>query len=268
MNFPFDHSEFPLARYGHEVVPLLRNEMSRAVTLRDPDWESDLADIRQGITFIDDPALAHQYKSGFDHQRKEAGANQYDAPFTADDFLREAEDACVRIDGTALDAMTRHAERLREIYTGFYSELSGEANPEIFGHILFTPPGGDGRATYMHVDTLPCLMHSNFKGTGLAIHTGNMLPDGAWEDMNSRNFAADEAKICTGESLMDRLAFLRDRYLDEFSDACNGDVVIMRGQYGRNLEEQTVRRTVAVHTSSPRIPQTGQAGVLFYPNMG
>ncbi|MBL4803886.1 MAG: hypothetical protein JKY71_03390 [Alphaproteobacteria bacterium] len=260
MSFPYDNSAYPFVTSPVQVVPLLRNDISRAVMLREPEWESDLQIIQNGIHFAETPPQDLRHKKLM-HNREQTG------PMTEERIRREAEMLGVHIDEQALALMTAHCNYLREQFIAYFRELTGDHEREIYGRLFFNPIGGQGIAPLMHVDDREIVLHSTFKGASLSIHTGGDLPEYLWMRMDKNLFEPFMMSEYERRAHLSSLRHSSETYAGEFSHSALGDAVIMRGQRGRNLLDPDVSRTVCVHSSSPNIAREGQAAVAFYPKM-
>lgn len=261
MSFPYDNSAYPFVTSPIMVVPLLRNDMSRAVMLREPRWESDLQIIHDGIHFAETPPDDFKYKKLM-HNGEQAG------PMTEERILHEANMLGVDIDPDALRLLTLHCNYLREQFIEYFRELTGDHEREILGRLFLNPIGGEGIAPLMHVDDREIVLHSTFKGAGLFIHNGSDLPEYFWMRMDKDQFDPFMMDEYERSAHLSSMRHSTESYAHQFAHSTVGDAVILRGQHNRKLRDPEVSRTVCVHSSSPNIATEGQVAVAFYPKMG
>lgn len=191
-----------------------------------------------------------------------AGEVSYTDVVTTEHVLREAQKADITINDKAINAFSDRTNELRLLYMKIYQEIYGPQEDEsIVGHLMFTPKHGLGRSPMMHVDNVQLTLHTTFAGATLRLLTG-IASETLWKAMNVLKTSALPPEELSKNN--DELTRLTRAYVDEFSSVALGDVVIMKGQRGENLDDPETRERVCVHASSPYIPQYGQAGAIFY----
>lgn len=263
----FNNPAFPVTDDDtpSSLVALLSRVSTRAVALRVP-YLTETAKALAPLIRAPRTEIAQKYivQSGASDREAFAGQKAYYIDFTADDISREAEQAGLEIDETAIDLLTCRVNRVRQIFTDVYRQSSGDETSPIGGHILFTPKGGIGRTPKIHVDNIPLTGHWAFALAPLDIMLEE--PDEQmWAALDRRK--QDSLPVHERNQRDDWLSEIATFRQADFGYTTVGDFIIMKGQRERDLEKSEHRAQVCVHKSSNLIPDMGQATALFFPRI-
>jgi len=257
---------YPLVTLEEEIVAALSEKDVAGVFFRFSGAEQDITNIiAKGFAFSSVPDLAQDYRINdpeTNERKKFAGSTLYHQAVRAGDFLREADGVGLVIQPEMLEPLTARARFIEQLYLKVYAQYNKSGGRQEFVRdLLFTPKGGFGRSERMHVDNFKLAAHSSFNQPSLIL-AEDSLSASFWEIMDRKQSLA-----LSQSEREDRYQWLSEQtraWREEFMSSATGDVVFMKGQYGRNLLDTEDQKQVCVHASSPAIALYGQAAVLYY----
>jgi hypothetical protein len=236
-----DSPAYPIVTEESQIVPLLREPFTRAVCLRDPEFQLDRAD------FTIDPkcsSIALPYWRGkFDKTRKFSGKIPHREEVTRDNIIAESNEAGIIIASHAVDEFTDICNRLRGLFTRVFNAYTNTEGVVQRGFTLFTPHGGVGRSRELHIDNTVLTLHYNGPLSTLSLYDGDLSQD-VWDALNMlKRKILDMNKPEDKEKLENIILFLiaEAARLPMFENEPN-DVMITVGQLGLDLDDEAVRR--------------------------
>lgn len=265
MEHLFNNIAYPIVTSEDDIDDALRLGTTRAVILRGGEWHDGEADIfRDGLVIHENAELAQDFVCDLsaEHGRKVPGQVSYLSPLSSQKIALEAQAAALEFGDDALEAFRQKMDYMRGLYERVHDAYVGPRDDEsVVNHLLFTPKKGIGRSPMMHVDDVALTMHTTVAGAELRLLSG-VETEAMWDAMNKQNTLSmtDEARADNDRAL----THLTDRYYEEFDPTRRGDIVIMKGQKGQDLDDPDIRQQMGVHASSPFIALHGQAAAVFY----
>lgn len=257
---------YPLVTKEEEIVTALSEKDVAGVVFRFSGAEQDITHkIANGFAFSSNPSLAREYRINnpvTNERNRFAGSTLYHQAVTVGDFLREADGVGLVIQPEILEVLTARARYIEDLYLRVYANFNKTGGRQEFVRdLLFTPKGGFGRSERMHVDNFKLAAHSSFNQPSLILAEGTLTAS-FWEIMDrKKSLALSDSER---EERYDWLSEQTKAWREEFMSSATGDVVFMKGQYGRNLLDSEDQKQVCVHASSSAIELYGQAAVLYY----
>jgi len=265
MEYLFGNDAYPIVTSEADIVEAYDTPLTRAVILRDEEtWQKEAEIFRSGIIMRDENNVGGFYVSEANSKngRRVAGEVSYLDVISASEILAEAAKAEIVVSAEACEVFHNKMNYMRELYNRVHDEYYGAREDEtVVGHAMFTPKGGIGRATMMHVDDVNMTLHSTFAGATLRLLDG-ITTERLWDLMDKTKLnSMDQSQRDSSEK---ELSSLTESYGEEFGNAYAGDLIFMKGQKGKDLKDPEVRKNMAVHASSSYIPYQGQAASIFY----
>ncbi len=265
MDHLFGNEAYPIVTSEADIIGAYGLPTTRAVILRDEQaWQQESEVFKSGIIMNSNPELAKLYHSvnGDTNARRYAGDVSYTDVINAQQVFEEAGKAAIDVTPEAAVLFEARMNALRALYGRVHTELYGVHEDEsIVGHAMFTPKGGTGRSPMMHVDDVRMTLHTTFSGATLKLLNG-MTTDLLWDlmDKTKSNALPPQSRDANDE----RLTAMTTDYMDEFSSAYLGDVILMKGQKEVDMSDPDTRREMGAHVSSPAISFQGQSAAIFY----
>ncbi len=265
MELLFNQIAYPIVTSEEGVIAALEDPKVRAAILRDEtQWQLDAPIYKAGIAMETSKEAAQKYHHDptQEFNRKKAGNVSFLDVVKASDIMAQAAEAEMHVDPVALELLTRRNNELRALHDRVHDAHFGKFDDQTtVGHAMFTPKGGLGRATMMHVDDVRMTMHTTFAGASLRLLNG-ITTDKLWDLMDHQKMS--ELPQDVRDHKERELTLLTQEYNDEFSSAPLGDIIFMKGQKGLDITDRDVQSSMAVHASSPFISFQGQAAAIFY----
>jgi hypothetical protein len=258
-DYLFDNPALPVIRSAEEILPALRRDFTRAVTFRHADYDFSNRAIRAVANFAETRAY---HLDAIDPRRRYAGRIGHTGAVDTEDVQRESAEAGIVLDGdTAADFATR-CKTLRTLFSTILEDYTDGAIADTTARLLFTPKGGLGRAATLHVDNTILTLHWSAALAPLGVLNGE--PDeNLWQALDRRY------KDGAGPAELRRIGQILERADDDdmldLRDNAIGDIVIGKGQRGRDLSQPEARREAFVHKSSAGITRSGQAAFVLTP---
>ena len=265
MDYLFGNRAYPIVTSEDDILEFYDLPETRAVILREEDvWQREAEIFRSGIVMRDDNNVGSYYVSDANSKngRRIAGEVSYIDVISASEVLAEAAKAEIIVSDEACEVFCNKMNRMRELYNMVHDSYYGVREDEtVVGHAMFTPKGGIGRATMMHIDDVNMTLHSTFAGATLRLLDG-ITTEKLWDlmDKTKLNAMAQGQRDASEREL----SMLTESYSGEFGNAYAGDLIFMKGQKDKDMRDPEVRKNMAVHASSPLIPYQGQAAAIFY----
>jgi hypothetical protein len=244
----------------------LLEPFTRAVCLRDPEFQLDRAD------FTIDPrcsSIALPYwLNKFDTARRFSGKIVHGENITPQDAIQESTEAGIIIAPHAVDKYTDICNQLRGLFTRAFNEYTNTEGIVQRGFTLFTPRGGVGRSRELHIDNTVLSLHYNGPLSTLSLYDGELSQD-VWDALNMiKRKCLDTNNPNDKAILQEIIRFLIEQAsILPMTENQPNDVMITIGQRDLDLDNPQVRRKVCVHVSSTSISANGQAGWLMTPLM-
>ncbi len=265
MDYLFGNEAYPIVTSESDIVEAYDMPLTQAVILRGEEaWQKEAEIFRSGIIIPDENEVGRLYNqdASAKNGRRVAGEVSYLDVISASEILAEAAKAEIEVSSEVCELFHKKMNYMRELYSRVHDEYYGAREDEtVVGHAMFTPKGGVGRATMMHVDNVNMTLHSTFAGATLRLLDG-ITTEKLWDLMDKTKLNAMSQG--TRDACEQELTRLTEAYSSEFSDAHAGDIIFMKGQKDKDLSDPETRKNMAVHASSPYIPYQGQAAAIFY----
>lgn len=254
---------FPIVRKEEDVVPALQKAFVRAVILRDPAKKSLDQWLERSIEFPETTSPDYWDFRPF------PGSESYYGGLAARDVQEEADLAEIVIDLDAVHALTGRIADLRTKFDRIYFDYAPEGVRNNGTKLLLAKKNGvAGRALTPHIDHAALIGHFTVAGAPFNVYTGphsqellrlvNQVSDFSKDFQN-----LDEDGDMQYTALRSRLIRIVDK---ESAFVEVGDMVFMKGFDPdiQNPPDYMQEEAACLHRSSTRVPDLGQAAVLFW----
>lgn len=253
---------YPIVSCEKHIVPLLKNDFTRAVVVRHPA----LATYSDRVSVLPDDELADLYWHDENHPRKRRASGHivHTNYLTVNDIIEESAAANIRLNEEDVTTFTHKCNEIRDLFARVYNAYTDRAFEAIRGFTLFTPIGGRGRSPELHIDNTILTIHWAAARATFRVHDGE-LDDDVWNALSmverKKKTPEDQTKD------FERLIALANDPSFAMVENQVGDLMITKGQLGLDLSDPIVRQQMCVHVSSPTIQERGQAGFLMTPQI-
>lgn len=253
----FNNAAYPVMNSPEAISAALSCAETRGVVLKDHILKFG-GDV---FTAQHDENLAYTYStSGINRPRKTAGRKQY-AEVTAQDILSEAKEAGIKVSPYYSDTLAEAVNSMHGLFTEVYRSVWNDNETPVVSQLLFTPKGGIGRAPLVHIDNNRLTGHWAIALSGLDI----MMSEPSSDLWNALNRTIHDATIGVDKALDIAVLEHTSQAQENFETTDIGDMLFLKGQRGRNLNDEFERQQMSVHKSADAMRKHGQVGAMFYP---
>lgn len=223
-----------------------------------------------GINVVENIELAQKYWNDAEHARgrRASGQTVRREALTLDDVKQDSNEASIFLtDEFSLDFLER-CNRLRELFRNIYEGYTKTPYKSLRSFTLFTPKRGRGRSPELHIDNTELTLHWATALATFSVHDGELGED-VWDALSvlkrkTLNPMSEKDKQVLDNQYKWLIELAQNLPMTENEI---GDVMITKGQLGKDFEREANRAGVCVHVSSPSIIEFGQVGYLMTPEV-